>query len=43
MINQIFSIRGATTVTENTAEAIAERSVELIKAIADRNGLYEKK
>lgn len=42
MINQIFSIRGATTVTENTAEAIAERSVELIKAIADRNGLYEK-
>lgn len=39
MINQIFSIRGATTVTENTTEAIAERSVELIKEIVERNGL----
>ena len=39
MINQIFSIRGATTVTENTAKAIVERSVELIKEIVERNGL----
>ena len=39
MINQILSIRGATTVTENTVEKITERSVELIKEIVEKNGL----
>lgn len=39
MINQILSIRGATTVKENTVEAITERSVELIKEIVEKNGL----
>lgn len=39
MINQVLSIRGATTVTENTAEAITIRSVELLKEIIERNGL----
>lgn len=39
MINQILSIRGATTVTENTVEKIIERSVELIKEIVKKNGL----
>ncbi len=39
MINQVLSIRGATTVAENTAEAITIRSVELLKEIIERNGL----
>lgn len=39
MVNQILSIRGATTVKENTVEAITERSVELIKEIVEKNGL----
>lgn len=43
MVNQIFAIRGATTVAENTVEAITERSVELIREIAERNGLADNK
>lgn len=39
MINQVLSIRGATTVAENTVEAITIRSVELLKEIIERNGL----
>lgn len=39
MINQIFSIRGATTVSSDTVEEITERSVELMREIVKRNGL----
>ena len=39
MINQILSIRGATTVNDNTVEQITERSIELVKEIVKRNKL----
>ena len=39
MINQVFSIRGATTVNENSVEQITERSVELMSEIVSRNNL----
>ncbi len=38
MINQVFSIRGATTLDFNTEEEIVLRSVELMREILDRNG-----
>ena len=41
MINQIFSIRGATTVEENSVSQITERSVELMKEIVSRNNLSD--
>ncbi len=41
MINQIFSLRGATTIEENTVEQITERSVELMKELLSRNGIGE--
>ena len=43
MINQIFSIRGATTVGENSVEEITLRSVELMSEIVKRNGLNDNK
>ena len=43
MINQVFSVRGATTVDANTAEEITLRSVELMSEIVKRNGLNENK
>lgn len=39
MVNQVFSIRGATTVDANTVEEITLRSVELMKEIVERNDL----
>lgn len=39
MINQIFSIRGATTVDADTREEITLRSVELMREIVERNEL----
>ncbi len=39
MINQIFSIRGATTVDADTVEETTLRSVELMREIVERNGL----
>ncbi len=39
MINQIFSLRGATTVEADTVEEITLRSVELMTEIVKRNNL----
>lgn len=39
MVNQVFSIRGATTVDANVQEEIIARSVELMGAIIARNGI----
>lgn len=39
MINQVFSIRGATTVDADTVSQITERSVELMREIVQRNGI----
>lgn len=39
MIRQIFSIRGATTVDRDTAEEVKVRSVELMRAVCETNGL----
>ncbi len=41
MINQIFSLRGATTIDENSVEQITQRSVELMKELLTRNGINE--
>ena len=41
MLNQVFSVRGATTVDGNTEKDITERSVELMGEIVKRNGLNE--
>ena len=41
MLNQVFSVRGATTVDGNTEKDITERSVELMAEIVKRNGLNE--
>ncbi len=38
MIRQIFSVRGATT-ADNTPDSIRSRSVELMRAIIERNDL----
>lgn len=42
MINQLLSIRGATTIECNSSEQIIERSVELIKDIVSKNALNNK-
>lgn len=42
MLNQVLSIRGATTIEENTQEQIESRSVELIAEIINKNGLDDK-
>ncbi|MBQ8882873.1 MAG: chorismate mutase [Clostridia bacterium] len=42
MLSQVLSIRGATTIEENTPEQIATRSVELIAEIINKNGLEDK-
>lgn len=39
MINQVFSIRGATTVDADTVEEITLRSVELMSEIIKRNNI----
>lgn len=39
MLNQVFAIRGATTVDADTAEEIILRSVELMREIVTRNGI----
>ena len=39
MINQVFSIRGATTLDFNTEEEIVLRSVELMREIVEKNAL----
>lgn len=39
MIRQMISIRGATTVPDNTEESIRKYSVELMREIIERNGL----
>ncbi len=41
MINQVYSLRGATTIEENTREQIVERSVELMREIVERNSLND--
>lgn len=35
----VRAIRGATTVPEDTREAIGERTIELVSAVMERNGL----
>ena len=39
MINQLLSIRGATTIDADTVEEITLRSVELMTEIVEKNGL----
>lgn len=39
-MSPVRGIRGATTVTENTREAVLAATAELLQAIVDRNGLH---
>jgi chorismate mutase len=40
MTNAVRAIRGATTVDEDTASQISERTAELLLAMLDRNGVH---
>lgn len=40
-IEQVFSIRGATTVDNNIASEIADKSIELISQMIEENGLND--
>lgn len=43
MISKVFSLRGATTIEENSKEEIIKKSVELIDELIEKNNLKEKR